>query len=111
MNLKLRRLCERMARANRLNTRGLRSYRRQFAKAHKDQHSLVTQVVSGYAGKPLNAETRDAMLVDLMKALPPAPVMDYVQSVSVDADRKATFTLTPEFSALLRAQGYGDAES
>lgn len=105
MNLKLRRLCERMARANRLNTRGLRAYRRQFAKAYKAQHALVTQVISGYAGKPLNAETRDAMLIDLMKALPPEPVMNYVQSVSTDVDRKATFTLTPEFSALLLAEG------
>jgi hypothetical protein len=108
MNLQLHRLCDRMARANHLNTRGLRSFRHEFARAYKVQRALVEQAVSGYVGKPFNAENRESIIADLLIAFPPEPVTNIVQSVSTDVDGMTTVTLTPELSALIgQIQAHG----
>lgn len=96
-----RRLVDKALRQAHLNTRGKRERRGAVLRGVIETYNKVYSVVSKYAGKPINEETRDAMLADLVATLPPTPKpIDWVQASWTTADGMIHMVLTPEATRL-----------
>lgn len=103
MKREIRKLFDRMARANGLNTRGRRAYRGKFARDYQQVMTAVQQTLSPFVGKPFGIKTRDAMVEAFCDAFAPPIPERIVETASISADGMMSITLTAEASRLLRA--------
>lgn len=103
MKREIRKLFDRMARANGLNTRGRRAYRGKFARDYQQVMTAVQQTLSPFVGKPFGIETRDAMVKAFCDAFAPPIPERIIESTEISADGTISIKLTVEASRLLRA--------
>ncbi|MEX3914922.1 hypothetical protein AB4Y43_01560 [Paraburkholderia sp. BR10872] len=93
MKREARKLFERVARANGLNTRGRRAYKRRFFREYQETLAMVRRTIEPFAGRECNKQT----MLDLMAsfgAVGPDVPPPYVISFSEPVERTVNFQIT-----------------
>jgi hypothetical protein len=93
MKREVRKLFEKFARSNRMNTRGRRAYKRRFERDYLDTLAAVRRAIEPFEGRKITDGCRIDMLAALGAVGPSAPPRYTIKFVE-PVERTINFTIT-----------------
>ncbi|WP_321913609.1 hypothetical protein [Paraburkholderia sp. J11-2] len=94
MKREIRKLFERVARANGLNTRGRRAYKRRFYRDYQQTLVQAQQAIEPFAGREYNKQTMLDLMASLGAVGPDAPPPYLISFDENRVERTMSFQIT-----------------